>query len=56
MEKLPLYTQKNGGKAAGIVIGRLKKISSLAVVATKIFFATAQQKSFLINLIQDDLS
>lgn len=34
----------------------LKKIFSLALEATKIFFANAPQTSFLINLFQDELS
>ena len=43
LEKLLPGTKKNH---AGNLIGQGKKISSLAVVAAKIFFATAQQKHF----------
>jgi len=35
--------------------GQHKKIFSLAVMATKIFFANALKTTFIINLIQDDL-
>ena len=56
MEKLLLFAKEKGRKDGNFVTGRRKKISSLAMAATKIFFATARQKTLLINLIQDDLS
>ena len=56
MEKLLSTTQKKGGNYARSLIARAQKIFPLAIEATKIFFAYTQQKTFLINLIQDDLS
>jgi hypothetical protein len=47
---------KNKTNNAGYLMAQCKKIFSLAVAATKIFFANTHQKTFLINLIQDDLS
>ena len=56
MEKLLSTTKKEGGNYAGSITAQAQKIFPLAVEATKIFFAHTQQKTFLINLIQDDLS
>ncbi len=56
MEKLLSKQNKSQINDGSYLIGQRKKIFSLAVVATKIFFANTQRKSFLINLIQDELS
>ena len=56
MEKLLSTTQKKGGSYARSLIAKAQKIFPLAIVATKIFFAYTQAKTFLLNLIQDELS
>ena len=56
MEKLLSTTQKKGGSYARSLIAKAQNIFSLAIVATKIFFAYTQAKTFLLNLIQDELS
>ena len=56
MEKLLSKQNKNQANNGSYLMSQAQKIFSLAVVATKIFFANTQRKSFLINLIQDELS
>ncbi len=56
MEKLLSKTKNKAGYDGRNLNTPVQKIFSLAVVATKIFFAAAHRKSFLNNLIQDELS
>ena len=56
MEKLLSTTKKEGGNYAGSLTAQAQKIFPLAVAATKIFLPTHRPKTFLINLIQDELS
>ena len=56
MEKLLSTTKKQGDNHPSNIKANAQKIFSLAISATKIFFANTLQTTFSINPIQDELS
>ena len=55
MEKLLLQQLKNKTNDDGNLSSQRTKNSCVSCEATQLFFVTATAKTFLINLIQDDL-